>query len=234
MTHEIQGVHQFTTFEDILDVLERLARDHALAFRIEVGRVLLNAFFDGDGHAYGSRNPNKDARFAHFFEKCRDDLRKIGIGKSTARNCIKARLVYDALPAELQAALFFSQVVELTRVTDPTARLELAVAAVQGDWSVRQLSDAVSQVLAGGDVDGDPSTPGVQPYPDDAVVEGPKPQAGRLVTAAEKWSVQVDEWAGRWARVNAGSVRGPQRERLQAALATLRSKIEALEKAVGD
>lgn len=232
MSEDIQRVHHLTTYEDILDVLERLARDHALAFRLEIGRVLLNAFFDGDGHAYASRNPNKESRFTHFFDKCRDDLRKIGIGRSSARNCIKARLVYDALPAELQAALFFSQVVELTRVHDPTARLELAVAAVQGDWSVRQLRDAVSHVLAGGDVDGDPSAPGIQPYPEDAVVEGPNPQAGRLVTAAEKWSVQVDEWAGRWARVDPGKLRGPQRERLQVALATLRGKIEALEGAL--
>ncbi|MFZ4580462.1 MAG: hypothetical protein ACOYOB_18915, partial [Myxococcota bacterium] len=60
------------------------------------------------------------------------------------------------------------------------------------------------------------------------------PQAGRLVTVAEKWSVQVDAWTGRWAKVDPAKVRGPQRKRLRAALARLRARIEALEGALGD
>ena len=234
MTEDLATVHELTPFEDLLDVLESLARNHALAFRLEVGRVLLNAFFGGDGAAYQSHDSTKDARFALFFAHCRDDLDKLGIGESTARNCIKARLVYDLLPAQLQAALFFSQVVELTRVPDPTARTRLAVAAVQGDWTVRQLRDAVGHVLAGGEIDGDPSAPGIQPPAEDPADDGPRPQAGRLVTVAEKWSAQVDAWTGRWAKVDPAKVRGPQRKRLRAALAQLRGKIEALEGALGD
>ena len=51
---------------------------------------------------------------------------------------------------------------------------------------------------------------------------------------AEKWSVQVDAWTGRWAKVDPAKVRGPQRKRLRAALAQLRGKIEALEGALGE
>jgi hypothetical protein len=177
VTEDLATVHELTPLEDLLDVLESLARNHALAFRLEVGRVLLDAFFGGDGGAYQSHDSTKDARFALFFAHCRNDLDKLGIGESTARNCIKARLVYDLLPAPLQAALFFSQVVELTRVPDPTARTRLAVAAVQGDWTVRQLRDAVGHVLAGGEIDGDPSAPGIQPPAEDPADDGPQPQA---------------------------------------------------------
>ena len=217
-------VHELTPFEDVLDALEHLARTHALAWRLEVGRVLLDAFFAGDTAAYHSRDPRKETRFTHFFATCRDDLDKLGIGETTARNCIKARLVYDTLPVELQSALFFSQVVELTRVADPSLRVQLAVAAVQGNWTVRQLRDSVGVVLAGGEVE----SLGIAP-PTVEVEAARAPHAGRMVTAAEKWTAQFDTWADRWAKIDDTKIRSPQRKRLREALAQARKRLAALE-----
>jgi hypothetical protein len=44
VTEDLATVHELTPFEDLLDVLESLARNHALAFRLEVSRVLMNAW----------------------------------------------------------------------------------------------------------------------------------------------------------------------------------------------
>jgi hypothetical protein len=56
VTEDLATVHELPPCEDMLDVLESLTRNHALAFRLEVGRVLLNAFFGGDGGAYQSHD----------------------------------------------------------------------------------------------------------------------------------------------------------------------------------
>ena len=51
---------------------------------------------------------------------------------------------------------------------------------------------------------------------------------GRLVTRAEKLSDQVRGWTAQWATVDPGRLRGPQRERLAAAVTELEAEVARL------
>jgi hypothetical protein len=231
MPDSIQPIDTIATFDDILDELERLSREHLLFFRIEVGRVLLNRLFAGSAAAYLDRDPTKEARFAEFVRKCDEDLARFGLGENVARTCIQCCIVFDSLPAAVRNTLFLSQILELTRVTDPTARARLAVAAVEGDWTVRQLRDAVGALKAGLPYDADPDAPGVQPPTEGLPVT--KAQPGRLVTQAEKWTRSVDDWTAQWAQVDKAKLRGVQRERVKAAVAGMRARLDRLAKELG-
>ena len=222
--------HEFDTFEDILDALEQLSREHLLVYRIGVGRVLLQSIFAGDAGAYASHDPRKEQRFTDFVTKCGAQLRRYGLGVKTARESIVCYIVYETLPAAVRASLFYSQVRELARLRDPTARARLAAAAVQGDWSVIELQDAVSCVKAGLPYDADPETPGIQP-PD-----APPPRelsAGRLVTRAERWTAELDEWSELWSQADASRLRKPQRERMAATVARAQERLAALAAVLG-
>ena len=75
--------------------------------------------------------------------------------------------------------LLFSHIVELARVGDGATRSVLAQAAVENQWSSRQLRDAAQAAAAGKWIDGDPS-PGLQPVAPDK--EEKIPQLGRVVS----------------------------------------------------
>ena len=216
---------EFATFEDVLDALERLSREHLLAYRLGVGRVLLQSIYGGDARAYASRDPRKEQRFSLFVSECGEQLRRYGLGKQSAREAIVSYLTFQTLPDAVRDGLFYSQVRELARLHDPTARARLAVAAIQGDWSVRELQGAVSAVKAGLPYDADPDTPGIQPQ------QAPPPRqlsAGRLVTRAERWTSDLDAWAGMWSQADPGQLRARQRRRLAATVARAQARLAQL------
>lgn len=225
MADDLANPRHLHTFEDTLDDLERLSRQHLLAFRIGAGRVLLRDCFDGDAHAYLDRNPHKAARFSLFVNKHAEDLARFGLSAYTAREAIVCCIVFDTLPETVREALFYSQILALSRLHDRGRRAELAHAAVSFDWGVRELRDAVAAARAGLPLDGDPERPGLQPP---AAPPPPAPQAGRLVTRAEKWTRDLDAWAAQWQTVDPRKVRGAQRARLVEAIAVARARLDAM------
>ena len=220
-----------TPFEDILDELERLAREHLLFFRVQVGNVLLQHFWGGDPVAFSSRDSTKDARFELFFEKCEEALARYGLSKAQARTSIRASVVVRTLPPAVAERLFLSQVLELARLRDPTERAKVAGAAIASDWSVKQLRDVVSAVRAGLPMDADEAMPGVQ------VVEVARderlPVPGRMVTRAEKLVGDVESWTAAWERVDLSKLRDGQRKRLEVAATALEARVVALRVGLG-
>ncbi len=213
------------SFEDILDDLERLTRTHLLVYRVQVGAVLLGHFWDDDPAAFSNRSPHRTQRFDLFFDKYAETLTRYGLSRRMARDSIRACIVMRSLPSELAEQLFLSQVLLLATVHDKTLRARLAQAAVRQDWSVVTLRKAVTASRAGLPFDlGNPSAAAELPAP-----EAIKPMApGRLVTRAEKLSDQVRGWTAQWATVDPSRLRGPQRERLAAAVTELEAEVAKL------
>ena len=215
-----------TPFEDILDELEALAREHLLFYRVQVGNILLQHFWGGDAHAFSSSDPTKEARFELFFTKWGENLSRYGLSKRQARDSIRAAIVVRTLPPAIAERLFLTQVLLLSRLHDPTARARVADAAIASDWSVQQLQDAVMAVRAGLPLDADPEAPGVQVPKDESAA--PTPVPGRLVTRVEKLAAEVQNWTAQWARVDGGKLRKVQRQRLVAAVELLEAQAAAL------
>lgn len=217
-----------TEYADLLADLQRLSRNLLLAFRLEVGQLLLDRFFAGDGRAYASRNPLKEQSFRAFTQACHDDLALLGLGDQTLANCIRARLTWNTLPPGVREQLRFSHVVELTRVGDPTARARLAQYSLQRGWSVDALKGAIEQHKAGNFYDTDPAPPGTQPpRPKELPHKGVA--AGRLITRLEKASAGLQAWHADWQGVDAQKLRGAERKRCAAALAALKAQVATLE-----
>ncbi len=243
-------ITNLTPFDTLIDHLDHLTRTHALAYRLQVGQLLLDAFYDGDLHAYQSRHPAKDLRFSEFLRERHDDLERIGLSKQLARDCIRAQAVWRTLPDAVRAGLGLGQLTLLAQLGDASARDAVAVAALRHGWTLQQLADAVAVVRGGGALDaahiaaieGEAVSDAVPVAggADDAANDPPKGtlQAGRLVTEAEQWTGQLGNWSQRWATVDVRKLRPAQRQRLldaaarlEAEAATLRKRLQATVKA---
>lgn len=150
-------------YADTLHKLDQLSRNHLLFFRLEVGKLLLAQFFNGDPAAYLSKDSNKPQSFNNFIATCAVHLGDIGLSEAVVRQCIVAHLVVQSLPPLTANKLPFSQVLELTKVEDTATRGLLAHAAVENHWTTRDLRGAVDAARAGIWIDGDLKTPGLQP-----------------------------------------------------------------------
>ena len=226
MPEELKHLSEFSTFDDIIGQLQRMAREQLLAYRIGVGQVLLDGLFGGDAAAYASRDPNKELRFARFFAEREAELRRFGLTDRMSRHCISCYAVFRTLPPAVREQLFWSQVQQLVRVHDVGMRAQLAVAAVQQQWSVEQLKNAVSAVNAGLPLDGDAEVAGLQ-APDAPPARSIAP--GRLVNRAEKWAGDLEQWSEQWFSGDTSRLRPAQRERLAAAVAAARGRLIELE-----
>jgi hypothetical protein len=215
------------TFSEILDELRRLSRDHMLFYRLEVGRLLLDRFFDGSAAEYRDHSPHKDSRFTTFATTCADNLRVFGLGERTLRDCILARIVFDTLPAPVRDALGFSHVVELTRVSDPTLRARLAHAIVDQGWTVQALQQAIEAAKNGDWYDTDPATPGTQPPPPPAPTVKLLPP-GRLLARAQKWVAETDAWSAQWTAVAPDKLTRAQRTQAVEAVQAAKARLEVL------
>lgn len=229
MTNITPTVHQLSSHEDILDALESVARRLGLQHRIESGKILLDAFYAGDARAYESRDNTKDTRFRDFVARHADALERFGWSETTARDAIRCWIVFQTLPDQVRQSLFYSQVVELTRIRDATLRTKVAIGCIQHDASVRQLRAAVRRALAGADAD----AIWVEPDPG-ADVDAPAvvTQSGRLPSKVGGWIAEVERWTAAWHERPARSLTRQQRSELAATLAALEAKVAALRAAV--
>lgn len=232
MADEMDTVDGKEEFADVLAELTALSRDMLLAFRLQVGHVILGRFFGGDSRAYHSQNPNKEASFARFVRNCQEVLIDLGLAGAVVRQCVLARITWDGLPLEVREQLLFSHVVALAGVGDPNARARLAKDTTLGHWSVGKLKAAIDRHQAGEYYDTDPVTPGTQPPPEkpEAVRQ---PQAGRMVTQLENAGKQLRGWRETWGTIDQAKVRGPQRQRCLAALAAVKAEVARLEGMLG-
>ena len=230
LTHS-QHVDLKAPYIDILEELRYLSRDMLLAFRLQVGKLLLDRFYSGSVNEYRDHSGNKDSSFAAFLRTCPGELADLGLGGQVARQCINARVTYDRLPPPVRDGLLFSHVVELARLDDPTARARLAMDTTLQRWTVDQLKEAIGQLTLGNYYDTDSATPGTQPP---ALRDEPEKamQAGRLVTRLAKVVEEMDTWSADWAANKTGGLRADQRDRYKKALADLKAKVAALEVAL--
>jgi len=232
MSTNIQPAKTTDDYADILGKLAHLSRDLLLTFRLEVGKLMLDQYFAGSAHSYHDQNPNKVESFNQFAKTCQADLADLGLSAGVLRHCILARITWDGLPPPVRDQLRFNHVVALAGVGEPNDRARLAFDATRQGWSVTQLKDAIARVNDHTYYDTDPSEPGTQPPP-------PKPapdkeyQPGRLVTQLVKAGHDLQAWRQAWGTVDAGKLRGAQRQRVVGAMAALRAEIERLEAELG-
>lgn len=215
-------------YDDILTQLGQLSRDLLLAFRLEVGRLMLDRFFGGKIAEYENTANNKDSRFAEFARTCHNELVGFGLGPQTLRQCIKARAVYDLLPPSTRDDLKFMHVVELGRVAEPTARARLAMDVKLGQWSVDQLKEAIGQYRNGRYYDTEPLHPGTQPPAPAPEAEHQLP-AGRLVNQLAKTAAELDVWHETMRATDASKLRKDQRLRYAMAVAAIKARIAEIE-----
>ena len=212
--------------------LEALAREHLLSFRIAIGQTLLNDLFSGEPEAYSSRDRTKAVRFTAFLEAHGDQLDEFGLSEHMLRRCIVSAIVARDLPEGLLPRMVLAQMLELHRVADPANRRILAQAAIDHSWNRDKLRNAALAIKAGNWIDGDPSTPGIQPPEPE-----PEPEkalaAGRVVTRFEKAAGSLGGLKERLTADEAARLSKAQRERLRAVAAQLRAEAEALEAALG-
>ena len=170
------------THSRLLGQLVALSRAHLLYFRVNVGLAIRRELAD------------VDASLLAFTQANAERLSEIGLDYRELRRAVVAHDVMAALPTELADRLQVSHLPEWARLPGPTERKMIASALVDNAWTVRELRDAVTQVLRGEWPDADPSEDGLQPAP-------PAPTAKRVVTgvvarAAREGPREPDRAAG--------------------------------------
>ena len=221
-----------------LNKLAKLSRNHLLFFRLEVGKLLLSEFFDGDPAAYSSKDSNKPQSFNNFVATCSQHLSDIGLSDQLARQCIVAHLVMLTLPPVTADKLQLSHVLELTKVEDVATRGVLAHAVADNHWTTKELKGAVEAARAGKWIDGDLKKPGIQP-PEPTPKQEPqysaenRPQAGRVVARFERVLAEFEEVAGQWDLVDAGKVTEGQMGRVAIVVKGLEGRLGVVKSKVG-
>jgi len=228
--------NELTVFQPVLARIAALSRDHLLAYRLDLGQLLLDTFYGGSAWSYRDQSPAKAASFAAFVATCAEPLADFGLSGSSLRNAINCRIAWDGLPGQVRESLAYTQVVEIARVGDPTVRAQLAKATVDGRWHIKQLKAAVGQVKAGTWRDTDAAEPGVQPPPPDPDgadrLPPPTPQVARLVRDALRWAQVFEAWQVQWRTVGAAKAGVEQREQALAGIAAARAKLGELARSV--
>lgn len=217
-------------FDALVADLAKLSRNHLLYFRIEVGRRLSQAFYNGDPEVYRSADRRKDVNFRAFVTAKAAELTDLGLSEQLLRQSLRAFFVVKDLPRALVAQLVYSHVVQLTAVEDDATRALLAKAAVDNRWTGRALQKAIEAVHQGRWPDADPSQPGLQaeelPAPE-VEPEAPPPQPGRVVTRFERTARDLSDLMGQWKAVPVEKLTQEQAQRV-------RSAVQALEQQVAD
>ena len=211
--------------------LGKLSRNHLLFFRLEVGSLLLGQFFGGDAAAYHSTDPDKPQSFSAFSKACAEQLADIGLSDTVLRQSIVAHIVVQALPPAAAEKLAFTQIVELTKVSDAATRAVLALASVDNQWTTRELRGAVQAQKAGRWIDAKPQEPGLQAPAAAEPAAPPKysaehpPQAGRVVVRLERVVQELAQVVDDWALVDAAKATDAQKARVKTAVAGLLARL---------
>ena len=126
--------------------LRNLARGSILKHYLKVGEYLLDTYIEHDAQLYADKRRNKEAGFDALLSDHRDELADMGLQPGVLRNCIRAFLVWRALPEETRASLDFTHLHELAPIADLSTRNKLAQQAADANWSKREVQGAVQKV----------------------------------------------------------------------------------------
>ena len=220
-------------FDAILDALDGLTRAHVVRYRIEVGALILRAFYDGDMALYYARDPARAPTWARFLEHGGERLGDLGLSEPLLRQCVLAYGVVEHLDPRDVDRLLFSHYVALAPLDDAASRRTLGALAAAEGWTVRQTRDAVARVQRGLWVDGDPDLPGLQPEPPPDEGEGKRPQVGRVVNQVERVVDELVAARQRWDLAPRDRMTRAHRERVTAALEQLRALVAEIEGSLG-
>lgn len=108
----------------------------------DVGRYILDAFFDGDYANFADPSSRKETSFRALLE--RQDLL---LGGATVYSFVRITHQLEHLPPELAGGLTLSQHRALLPLSDPEVKEILARRAVDEEWSVRDLTTEVRRRL---------------------------------------------------------------------------------------
>ena len=126
--------------------LRNLARGSILKHYLKVGEYLLDTYFENDAQLYSDKRRNKEAGFDALLTDHRDDLADMGLQPGVLRNCIRAFIVWRALPETTRAGLDFTHLHGLAPIGDLGTRNKLAQQAVDANWTKREVQGAVLKV----------------------------------------------------------------------------------------
>ncbi len=176
-------------------------------------------------------------RYGDFVKTHATNLEFLGLNERILRSCVQLRTVYLTLPPAARETLGYSRTLALTSVDDATKRAQMAKAAIDHNWTLSQLREAIQDDRAGLWYDTDNEAAGVQP-PTKAAEDGAaiKPlAAGHFANRAKRWADDAGSVAADWARVDATKLSKAQRKLARDALqgaaeaiAGLLAKLEVL------
>jgi len=126
-------------FDHVIEQLHGLCGNALRHLALAVGRVVIEEFFAGKEEGFLDRSRYKETRFADFLAYKREQLEAMGLAERTLRTYVHAWIVWRTLPPQVQEEANLASLQELSRVKDPMARVQLAVAAQREHWSVREL-----------------------------------------------------------------------------------------------
>ena len=199
-------------FNSTLDNLQALSRNHILFFRLEVGRLILQDFFGGDGAIYHSRDPYKLQSFRSFIQQCEPQLAELGFSEVGLRQSVLAHLAVAPLPPGTVEKLLFSHVLELARIPDPDTRGILALETIEKNWTKMELRAAADAALG-----------------EEATSTPAPPQLGRVVSNFEKAVNTIDGLTEQWAQLAGHTLSKRQKQRMFTSLEQLKAKIATIE-----
>lgn len=135
-------------FDEVVGHLRSLARRAQLQHALEVGDYLIETFYGGDVHAYYAPDAAGHASFAALCRERADELEEIGHPRDRLRLYIRCWDAWRQLPPLVHEQIGLSKLVRLLSIHDPATRNDVAVAAVQNGWTVKQLEAAVAAEVA--------------------------------------------------------------------------------------
>ncbi len=227
---ELQPAIVQSEFAELIRALKALSDQHDKTFRLEVGQLILQRLYSGDVVLAQSRDRTKPAKFVDFVAMHAEDIAQLNLSEPLLRRCMQVRICYDQLPLGVRDTLGYSALLAISRVAEPHDRARLAMAAVQQGWTVQRTKEAVALADQHRVWDADSEEEGLQlPEPGPA----PRLQPGRLVARTEKWSEAIELWQAEFAQVDVAKLSKAQVERLKAALAAAKARLETVEAGLG-
>ncbi|MFZ4580159.1 MAG: hypothetical protein ACOYOB_17370, partial [Myxococcota bacterium] len=134
-------------YETTLSHLRQLNRTAYLAYALEVGRYMIDTWFDGDIRIYRDRRSPEHLPFEALLRDCRDDLVDLNLSPSTLRNYMLANAVWRELPESVRTRLDLTHLHSLAGVPDSITRVRLAHDAAELGWPTRELDRAIENAL---------------------------------------------------------------------------------------
>ena len=121
--------------------ITRIYEVNGLRTYLEVGRYILDTFFDGDAHTFEERAGGH----VSFRELARQP--DMPFGHDHLSKSVRVVQLVERLPPTTASRLTMTHHVRLLSVRDPDKRLELAQQAAAEQWSTRELEEQVRKVV---------------------------------------------------------------------------------------